>query len=187
VQHRFEVINLERDFETCTRFRRDSYFISFGSYSEFESESNSYKDRMTERLGYLPQGNCHLWFQDRIIGQTEMKLVADADVGYISLLYLVPEQRGKGLGELLHKHAIKVFSALGKSTIQLSVSKSNRQALSFYAKHGWRNLGPRPDKETMFLMSCDLAGASKGGVPTVSKLGSEQTSSMVAREFAGSD
>jgi len=101
--------------------------------------------------------------QDKIIGQTEMKLVSDTDVGYVSLLYLAPEYRGKGLGELLHNHAVKVFSALGKSTIQLSVSKSNRQAISFYAKHGWRNLGPRPEKEQMFLMNYDLAGASKGG------------------------
>jgi len=162
VQYRFEVINLERDFQTCTRFRRDSCFVSFGSYSEFESEEHSYKERMTERLDYLPEGNCHLWVQDKIIGQTEMKLVPDTGIGYVSLLYLVPEFRGKGLGELLHKHAIKVFSVLEKSTIQLSVSKSNRQALSFYVKHGWRNLGPRRDKKQMFLMSYDLVGTSNG-------------------------
>ena len=156
MQHRFEVVNLERNFETCIKFRRDTYLVSFGSYSEFESEEDSYKERMTERLNYLPEGNCHLLVQDKIIGQTEMKLLPDTEIGYVSLLYLAPEYRGKGLGELLHKHAIKVFSALEKSTIQLSVSKSNRQALAFYAKHGWRNLGPRPDKKQMFLMSYAL-------------------------------
>ena len=153
MQHRFKTIDIERDFETCIKFRRDSYFVSFGTYSGFESEMRTYKNRMIDRIDHLPQGNCHLWSKNKIIGQTEMKLVDDLNVGYVNLLYLIPEYRAQGFGELLHKQAVKVFSELDKKTLHLSVSNSNKQALSFYSKHGWSNLGPRPDKDQVFLMS----------------------------------
>ena len=156
MHHRFETIDMERNFETCIKFRRDSYFVSFGTYSGFESEMCSYEERMNDRLKYLPQGNCHLWSQDKIIGQTEMKLTDNPNVGYVSLLYLTPAFRAQGFGELLHRHAVEVFSKLGKSELQLSVSNSNLHALSFYNKHGWQNLGPRPGKEQVFLMSYAL-------------------------------
>ncbi len=152
MDYRFDVINLDKDIETCLEFRKDSYFISFGTYDGFESEMSSYKDRMADRIAYLPQGNCHLWHQGKIIGQTEMKFVADPNIEYVSLLYLVSEYRAQGIGALLQMHAIKVFSALGRGVLQLSVSNTNKQALAFYAKHGWSNLGPRPGKEEMFLM-----------------------------------
>jgi len=156
----FDTINLERDIDTCIRFRRDSYFISFNTYEGFELSMRGYKSRMKDRIGYLPDGNCHLWDRDAIVGQTEMKFVEAPSVGYVSLLYLIKDYRSKGLGKLLHDRAIKVFTELGKSSIKLSVSISNERALSFYAKHGWKNLGPRPGKEEVYLMQYDLRIAS---------------------------
>jgi len=83
MQHRFKTIDIERDLETCIKFRRDSYFVSFGTYSGFELEMRTYKDRMIDKVDHLPQGNCHLWRKTKIIGQTEMKLVDDLNVGYV--------------------------------------------------------------------------------------------------------
>lgn len=156
MEYRFDVIDLEKNFSTCWKFRRDSYYVSFGSYDGFEADMVSYEDRMKTRIGSLPEGNCHLWFQDEIIGQTEMKLVEDAMVGYVSFLYLVPEFRNMGLGALLQNRAVGVFSALGKNILKLSVSSTNESALSFYEKHGWRKLGPRRGKEHMSMMSYAL-------------------------------
>ena len=156
MHHRFETINIQRDLETCIQFRRDSYFVSFGTYSGFEADMHSYSERMQDRLKLLPHGNCHLWIKDEIIGQTEMKLVDSPNIGYVSLLYIIPEFRGQGFGEVLLRHAVEVFSKLNKSELQLSVSNSNQQALSFYNKHGWQNLGARPGKEQMLLMSYAL-------------------------------
>lgn len=153
---KFETIDMKTHSEICFEFRKDSYFLSFESYAGFEAEMRNYNDRMQHRIRLLPQGNCHLWLDDQIIGQTEMKLIEETDVGYVSFLYLTPEYRNQGLGKLLHQHAVEVFSGLGKSTLQLSVSRSNKHALSFYEKHGWVNSGPRAGKEHMFLMTYAL-------------------------------
>ena len=116
----------------------------------------NYEKHTQHRFKRLPQGNCQLWFDDKIIDQSEMKTVDDANVGYVSLLYLIPEYRDQGVGKLLHRHAVEVFSELGKSSLQLNVSNSNKQPLSFYTNQGWVNLGPRPGKEHMFLMTYAL-------------------------------
>ena len=152
----FKTIDLASDFDTCFAFRKDSYFVSFGTYDGFEVDMSNYKERMAERISYLPHGNCHLWHEGEIIGQTEMKFVDDADIGYVSLLYLKPEFRNQGLGKLLQQRAVEVFSTLGKKSIQLSVSCTNLPALAFYTKHGWENIGARPDKDNVYLMRFPL-------------------------------
>ena len=149
-------VDLDKHFETCMEFRRDSYFTSFGTHSGFEPEMRNYRERMENRIYLLPEGNCHLWHDHRIIGQCEMKLIEASDVGYISLFYLIPEYRHQGIGRLLHEHAIKVFTELGKRSLQLSVSMSNFQALTFYKKHGWHNSGLHPSKKNRFLMAYPL-------------------------------
>lgn len=152
----FKTIDLTRNLDDCLRFRRDSYIVSFGGDEGFEASMTNYVQRMRERIAYLPRGNCHLWEEGRIIGQTEMKFVEDPDVGYVSLLYLESAYRGQGYGKMLHQRAVEVFSALGKKHMKLSVSQSNQRALAFYFKHGWKSLGPRPGKEHVELMSFEL-------------------------------
>ena len=153
MSYKFKTIDLNRDLETCIKFRRDSYYVSFGTHYGFDSEMQDYESRMQERISYLPQGNCHLWCNNLIIAQIEMKLFDNSKIGYVSLMYVHPDFRGKSLGTLLQKRAISVFSNISKTSMQLSVSNTNIIAQSFYKKHGWISLGPRPNKEKMLLMS----------------------------------
>ena len=155
----FKTIDLARDMETCIRFRKDSYLISFGNLDQFEKDILTYERRMIERIGYFPQGNCHLWRGGEIIGQTEMKFVEDERIGYVSFFYLAPEVRGMGYGEALHLRAVREFKAVGKECLKLSVSPENGRALAYYRKMGWTSLGPRPGREHMLLFSYDLMGA----------------------------
>ena len=156
MSYQFRRINLERDLETCIAFRRDSYTLSFGSLDGFESDMLNYESRMRAREQDVPEGNCHLWLAGRIVGQTEMKLVDDPDVGYVSLFYLAKEFRSQGLGNLLHDRAVETFAALDKSTLWLSVSRTNQHANRFYEKQGWTSRGPRPGKESVERMSFAL-------------------------------
>ncbi len=151
-EYRLAPIDIEANYDNCLTFRRDSYAQSFGNTSGLEADMRDYRQRLMDKLQQLPQGNCHLWYNHQIIGQTEMKLLADPNIGYVSLFYLIPEYRAQGIGRLLHEHAVKVFQELGKTTIQLSVGQSNDAALAFYAKHGWENLGTHPGKAGRFLM-----------------------------------
>ena len=74
----------------------------------------------------------------------------------MNLFYLVPEWRHRGVGRILHDHAVRVFSDRGMRAIRLSVSRTNERALAFYRRLGWRRLGPRPHKEAVDLMEFPL-------------------------------
>ncbi len=157
---RIEPIQLPRDAATCVAFRRDSFFASFGTHEGEEAEMGadgaSYLERLQRRIDEVPEGNCHVWHRDRVIGQTEMRIADDGEKGYVNLFYLVPEWRHRGVGRLLHDRAIAVFAGRGKRAIRLSVSRVNTAAIAFYRRLGWKRVGMRPNKETMEILEIRL-------------------------------
>ena len=156
MNYRFKTINLQEDFDTCCQFRRDAHVLNFGDDQGFDSKLPAYKKQIQEVIDYLPLGNCHLWADKEIIGQTEMKFTDDPKVGCVSMLYLVPEYRGNGIGELLHQHSVEVFSAANKAEIQSTVGQSNKPAISFYQKHGWTSQNSETGGDEMTLMKYAL-------------------------------
>jgi len=157
---RIAPIDLERDAATCIAFRRDSFHASFGTHEgcddEMGADGSLYLAKLRARMAQVPEGNCHVWHGDRIVGQTEMRFADDPGVGYVNLFYLLPEWRHRGLGRLLHDHAVAVFAARGCRAIRLSVSRSNERALAFYRRLGWKRLGLRPHKEAVDVMELPL-------------------------------
>jgi ribosomal protein S18 acetylase RimI-like enzyme len=157
---RIEPIDLDRDAKTCIDFRRDSFFASFGTHEGCDEEMGAdgaiYLDKLRKRIAEVPEGNCHVWRGDRIVGQTEMRLADEPNMGYVNLFYLLPEWRRHGLGWRLHEHAVDVFGKRGMRAIRLSVSRSNAPALAFYRRVGWRRVGLRPHKEAVDLMELAL-------------------------------
>lgn len=152
----FRTIDLIRDAETTVAFRRDSYVCSFGTDYAF-GQVDSYLEWLRERISRQPEGHVHVWKGDSIIGQLEMIVQRTSPVrGYINLFYLVPEKRGCGFGDAIHDYAIKFMRTGGARLLRLSVSHSNRRALSYYAKHSWRDLGPRVDDASVRLMELSL-------------------------------
>ena len=61
--------------------------------------------------------------------------------GYISFLYLTPQQRHNGVGVQLIGKAVSLYRPLGREDLQLSCSEANQPALSFYEKYGFRRTG----------------------------------------------
>ncbi|WP_442952713.1 GNAT family N-acetyltransferase [Pelomonas sp. BJYL3] len=78
-----------------------------------------------------------------MVGQVEMiRDPEDLSAGKVNLFYLRPDCRGLGLGGQLERYALDCFQGVGLSEAWLRVSASNRRALAFYAKQGWRDAGP---------------------------------------------
>ncbi|MDX1342233.1 MAG: GNAT family N-acetyltransferase [Reinekea sp.] len=142
----FKPINLNRNFGICQQMRAISYQASYGSLDGFERDyGDSYRVRLQQKIDNLPQGCCHLWLGDKVVGQTEAKWIADSTVGYINLLVVSPDYQRQGFGSLMVDYLADVFIAAGKTSMQLSVSPTNRQALAFYAANGWQDAGQRPN------------------------------------------
>lgn len=146
----FRPIDLAERAELCVAFRRDTYVCGFGAAAgqRFTSENGAngeqYLSWLTQRLEGFPEGHVHAWHDGRVVGQLEMiaQQKNAPSCGYVNLFYLVPEARGSGFGAQLNDYAVALATLYGSDRLRLSVSPSNARALRFYAKHGWRSLGP---------------------------------------------
>src|SRR3546814_7939742 len=73
--------DLMKDVETCVRMRRDMYRTSFGTEAGFDEGMGPgnahYIEQLRSRILQVPEGNAHLWRDDRIVGQLEMRLLED--------------------------------------------------------------------------------------------------------------
>jgi GNAT superfamily N-acetyltransferase len=155
---RFEPINLDRDFELCARFLCETFVSSYGSADEFDAMGGAaaYREGLRARLAEFPEGHVHVWLDDEITGQLEMRLRPDLELGMVNLVYLVPERRGGSLSGALHDYIEAILRRHGVPKARLSVSPSNQRALRYYLKHGWRDLGPRPDRPYVHAFELDL-------------------------------
>lgn len=145
------------DADACVRLRREMYAASFGSVDGLEEEmgegNSLYLSQLREKLAKWPEGNVHLWRDDRIVGQLEMRDLEDEPaVGYVNLIHVVAEYRGHGLGKRLHRHAMRASRERGKQLMRLSVSQRNAAARRFYKRLGWTEAGARPNRLPMTIM-----------------------------------
>lgn len=63
--------------------------------------------------------------------------INDRRVGEIDSLYLLPQFRGEGLGELLMEGSLGWLRAQGVNRIFLEVSEGNEEVFGFYARFGF--------------------------------------------------
>jgi ribosomal protein S18 acetylase RimI-like enzyme len=145
------------DEAVCVRLRRAMYAASFGTEEGLEEEMGAgdsrYLAQLREKLARWREGHVHLWRDDRIVGQLEMRLLDDEpEVGYLSLIHVAPEYRGHGLGKRLHRYAMQASRERGKRLMRLSVSRQNAAALRFYKRLGWVVVGARPGRLPMTVM-----------------------------------
>jgi ribosomal protein S18 acetylase RimI-like enzyme len=67
-------------------------------------------------------------------------------VGFIKNIYLLPSQRGKGLGLLLLEKADEWFLNRGVRKAQLTASTVNETAIKLYEKVGYETIRVRMEK-----------------------------------------
>ncbi len=154
---KIQPIDFKNHMETCIRFREDSFIVSFGSADRFHKEdgkgSERYIDRLKLKYEHDPESVVHIWLGNEIIGQMELgSLPIDPSKGYVNLYYLVPEQRGRGYSGSLEKYTEYYMKKRNYKLARLSVSPTNKRAVSFYLKNDWRDLGPRPGRPDVHFM-----------------------------------
>ena len=138
----FRPIELPKDKQTILAIRRDSYVISFGDESLF-GRPEDYIDKIEERLKRFPGGLVLVEQDGQTAGQIELQIKTENgwSFGYVNLFYLKAEYRGKGYGEHFIQYAEAFFREQAVEEYQLRVACSNRPALRFYQKHGFRQMG----------------------------------------------
>jgi ribosomal protein S18 acetylase RimI-like enzyme len=159
----FAPINIEKDLDIAFEYLMDSFRSSFGEDRAAwpPAQANLTKERHHEDLRKFaaadPRGIFHVWFQEKIVGQLELKSVkAHPDTGYVSLYYLIPELRGMGLAAEMDKFAKEELKKRKYTKAQLTVSATNHRAQAFYKKQNWRELGPHPTYAGGILMETSL-------------------------------
>jgi GNAT superfamily N-acetyltransferase len=154
----FRPIDLSAHFRVCVEFICDTFVCSYGSAEGFHQMGGepAYRGGLKNLLEVFPEGCVHVWRDERIVGQIEMSLRPDLGLVFLNLLYLVPSERGSGIGSDVHAYMVRTCADRGYARMQLSVSPTNHQAVRYYAKHGWRDLGPRPDRAYVHAMMLDV-------------------------------
>ena len=109
----FTPVDLKSYEDVCVQFSEDAFVESFGDAKRFHEEdgkgSERYRVWLRERLAKDPTSVVLVWNASKIIGQvTAGKWKVDPSVGYVSLYYLIPEMRGKGIATQLLKKVCEV-------------------------------------------------------------------------------
>ncbi|MGI9278040.1 MAG: GNAT family N-acetyltransferase [Endozoicomonas sp.] len=146
-------VNLKKDLKRCIRFRRDAWQISHGNLEDFcEAETKDWFQFLAEKY---PEGFLMILHQDEIIGQLEFRSrIHDSTgerEGYINLFYLVPQWRGKGMGQKIHDYTLKIFSDTGCTRAFLRYIPGNDRAEAFYMKNGWIKEGKSEGKRGQLM------------------------------------
>ncbi len=75
---------------------------------------------------------------------------------YLAELYVVPDQRGHGLGRALMEAAIETARAEGADYMDLGTSEDDVAARALYESLGFRNREGRPDGPISYFYERDL-------------------------------
>ena len=98
---------------------------------------------------------------DRVVGLVELDPGRDeqAGCGWISLLYMLPEYRGRGWAIQLLGYAFWFYENHDRSAVRLHVSENNARAITFYQRSGFVQIGRDPGVRAHLLL---MAGSSTG-------------------------
>lgn len=149
----FEEVNLDKNLELYLGFRRDTHFLSYGCHSDFSAHEcvNWFKSLKENN----PTGFKHVLLNDNIIGLLEYKSgIKESNgelTGYINLIYLLPEYRGRNFGVELQSHVLSRFISDGCSFAYLRYLPKNVVAGSFYKKNGWKPKGAPTERGQLMV------------------------------------
>lgn len=102
----------------------------------------SFKNELLNDLAYYECAQ----FDGLVVGYMGMwKIFNEAHITNVAVL---PEFRNKGIGKMLLEKMIEVCRCSEIDVMSLEVRKSNEPAKSLYRKHGFREVGTRPNYYT---------------------------------------
>ena len=114
----FRPADLTQNMASCIAFRRDSFQINYGSDKSFETEMGEggadYASRLIAFQQEYPYGVIHVTRGAEIIGQIDFRIEElFTDKAFISMFYLIPSERGRGIGSLMHEYLIHIITRAG--------------------------------------------------------------------------
>lgn len=144
-------IDLDGDRDVLIRFVRDVFVVSFGDdqtfVREFGEDGAGYVAWLRKGISDDPSVAALAVLEDAPVGLVVTgRFRDDPAVGYVFHYYLAPQARGLGLGAALDDYAMAVLARRGHGLARLSVAEANTPAMRFYARRGWRPVGPRLDQ-----------------------------------------
>jgi Fructose-2,6-bisphosphatase len=149
-------------YESCYA---DAWRAAHGNLRGFEADT--YYESACEHYRRDRESVMLLYEGDSLAGLLDLDTArgAHADYGWISLLYLRPEYRGRGLGVQLLGRAVAKYRKMGRRSIRLHVAQDNRPALAFYLANGFVELSHVPGAQAeLLLMEKPLRNLDHDGI-----------------------
>lgn len=139
----YRTIDLKVHAKLCLDFRRDAFQVSFGSLDGFsEMGTLEWYEKISGDTDYH---FLHVLYESNIIGQLEFRTnikTTDGDLGgYINLIYLLPDYRKMGIGQLAHDFIIAKMRESEVQIARLKYSPLNERAGNLYKNNGWKAVG----------------------------------------------
>ena len=119
----------------------DAWLAAHGSLEGYSP--TPYFKSAKEHYAYNPQSVIKLYCKDESVGLVDMDMArgAESGTGWISLLYLKKEYRGKGYGIQALARPIMTYRDMGRKKLGLHVAEDNAAAIKFYLRHGFESRG----------------------------------------------
>lgn len=134
-------LDFDRDAEYYTSCYEDGWeFAHGGSLEQFNPQI--YLACAKKHNDDYPGSVLKLMSKDKAVGLVDLDTERGKDEGYgwISLVYLCPEYRGKGYGVQAMARPMLLYRKLGRQSVRLSVNKDNERAVAFYEAFGFRTI-----------------------------------------------
>lgn len=153
----FHRVNIDKQLQTCIDFRKDAWIVSYGSdtgFCEYKTIEWIKNCAAQPAVSFI-----HVCQGGQLIGQVEFNsnitTSTSEKAGYIYLLYLIPEKRGLGLGQIIHDYTLAQLINNHCVGAMLRYISGNLRAEQFYLKNNWYKVGKLDDNNTQ-LMRNDL-------------------------------
>ena len=140
----FQSLDMDRDSGIYYAARKEAWQDIHGSLRNFDgvgflqearrSWEEDHRSLMLAMLEDTPAG----------LIQMDLSRPADEGVGYIPLVYMMPEYRKQGLGVQLLGQAISTYRPLGRTRLRLRCAPDNEVAQRFYRRYGFHKVGMAP-------------------------------------------
>lgn len=156
---RDETMSPREDYKFYCRAYADAWQAAHGSLKGYNEDT--YLCAAMEHRANYPGAVLKLYAQEDGVGVVDMDTRRGAadGVGWISLIWLREDYRGKGYGIQLLARAIKTYSELGRRELRLYAARDNVAALRFYESCGFKQIGTEMrDTGELLLMSRPLGG-----------------------------
>ena len=133
-------MSMPEERELYTRCYSETWLASHGNLKGFAPQL--YLASAVQRAKEDPQCLTKLLYADALAGIIELdpERGAEDGAGWISLIWVERDMRGRRFGSQLIGHAVSYFRRLGRTSIRLHVSQTNAAALAFYDALGFRVL-----------------------------------------------